>query len=424
MDYYIGLDIGTSSVKGVLLTAPGKITATAYAPFTYEKEGDKTELAPAVYLNACYSAVRALTEKAQDGKILGLCASAASGNLLLLDEAGEPLTNIISWQDQRGCSPEGLDTEAIYPLIGWGFDGKSFPLAQLSRIKKQQPQVLESCGKVCMSTEYLYYKLTGVWGISPSAGTPFYLIDQAKGVYDKSILELLGIPEEKLPPILPCGSVVGTVTVQGAKDSGLPEGTPILLGSFDHPSAARGVGVLEEGQMLLSCGTSWVALYPVTSREKILSAKMLSDPFLYPEGPYAGMTSVPSVSEKIRNCITVLLGDPAEPFQVLSSLAEKGASGVLKIDPTNPPEAEAVAKYSKEDVARAIMEGTVNLLKKQIDALADKGITAKTAVMVGGPSEDPMWVQLIEEACGLSVNVVHGAYAGAVGAAVIAGARR
>lgn len=424
MGYFIGLDIGTSSVKGVLQTGEGVTAATVRTPFTYEKDGDRTQLNPAVYLDACYTAIRTLAEKAADGEILGVCASSASGNLLLLDDKGTPLTNIIGWQDQRGCSLECLDTEGIYPLIGWGFDGKSFPLAQLCRLKKQQPQLLENCGKVCMSTEYLYYKLTGAWGISTSAGTPFYLIDQEKGAYSRKLLDILGIPEEKLPPIFPCGHIVGKVTGQGAKDSGLPAGTPVMLGSFDHPSAARGVGILEEGQMLLSCGTSWVALYPIASRAKIISAGMLSDPFLYPNGPYAGMTSVPSVSDKIQNCIASLLGNPAEPFKTLSSLAEKGRPGVLKIDPTSPPKAEEITAYSREDVARAIMDGTVGLLKEKMDNLAEKGITAKNAVMVGGPSEDPLWVRLIEESCGISVKVVHGAYAGAVGAAVIAGAKR
>ncbi len=422
MDYLIGLDIGTSSVKGVLLTEQGKTAATVRSPFTYIKEGIQVEMTPVAYLDACYSAIRTLAEKARDGKILGLCASSASGNLLLLDQAGNPLTNIIGWQDQRGCAGN-LDGEGVYQQVGWFFDGKSFPLAQLCRIKKETPALLAQCGKVCMSTEYLYYKLTGAWGISPSAGTPFYLIDQAKGEYAKEFLSILGISEEKLPPIFPCGSVVGTVTHQGAKESGLQQGTPVVLGSFDHPSAARGVGVLEEGQMLLSCGTSWVAFYPVADRDRVISANMLADPFLYPDGPYAGMTSVPSVSENIQNCIFSLLGDSAEPFTMLSSLASKAAPGAsgLRIDPTNPPKAEQISSFAKENVARAIMEGTVRLLKIRMDALAEQGITAKTAAMVGGPSEDPMWVRLIEEACNISVKVVHGAYAGAVGAAKIAG---
>ncbi len=428
MDYLIGLDIGTSSVKGVLLTKDGQTAATVRFPFAYKKEDRRIELPPEAYLDTCCSAIRTLAEKASGGNILGICASSASGNLLLLDETGRPLTGIIGWQDQRAAADalqtqKLFDPKTVYRTVGWHFDGSGFPLAQLCYLKKHQPELLRSAGKICMSTEYLYYQLTSCWGISPSAGTPFYLIDQSQGKYAKQILDQLEIPEEKLPPILPCGSVVGRVTKQGAKACGLSVGTPVILGSFDHPSAARGVGVLEEGQMLLSCGTSWVAFYPVAQRERVIAANMLSDPFLYPEGPYAGMTSVPSVSENIQNCIISLLGKTAEPFKTLSSLAAKSQPGAkgLRIDPTNPPKAEEISAFAKEDVARAIMEGTVNLLKMRMDALAAQGIAAKTAVMVGGPSEDHIWISLIEQICGISVKVVHGAYAGAVGAAKIAG---
>lgn len=427
MDYLIGLDIGTSSVKGVLLTTKGKVAFAVREPFTYQKEGVKIEITPEAYLDACYSAIGKLARAAK-GEIKALCASAASGNLLLLDKGMRPLTNIINWQDQRPTNEwetvlNGLDDDTIYKTVGWGFTHNSFPLAQLCYIKKHTPQLLEQSAVICMSTEYLYYKLTGKWGISLSAGTPFYLIDQVSGAYSKPILNALGIEEGKLPLIFPCGSVLGYVQEDMAEICALKAGTPIVLGSFDHPSAARGVGVLEEGQMLLSCGTSWVVFYPVQSREKALSARLLVDPFLAPSGPYGAMTSLASLSGKLQDCIGSLLGKTDMPFRMLSALAAESTPGAngLEIDPTNPPVAASVAQYPKTDVARAIMEGTVRLLKDRMDQLKQFGITATSAVMVGGPSEDPMWIHLIEVICGISVNVIHGANAGAVGAAVIAG---
>ena len=428
MEYLIGLDIGTSSVKGVLLTTEGNVVASVRSPFTYIGHGAILEITPDEYLNACYLAIKSLAEKSE-GEIKAVCASSASGNLLLLDKDGKPMTNIINWQDQRVTNePEAvlgdLDDDMIYQTVGWGFTHNSFPLAQLCYIRKNTPQLLDACATVCMSTEYLYYTLTGKWGISPSSGTPFYLIDQEKGVYANEILSVLGISVEKLPPIYPCGHVLGYVQENAEKVCGLRFGTPIVLGSFDHPSAARGVGALKEGQMLLSCGTSWVAFYPIQSRQKALSAKMLVDPFLSAaNGPYAGMISVASLSEKLQNCISRLLPQSDAPFALLSSLAaqSKPGAGGLKIDPTTPPEPFEIASYSDTDVARAIMEGTVNLLKDRMDNLAAYGISATSAVMVGGPSEDPMWCKLIEEICGVSVKVIHGSSAGAVGAAMIAG---
>ncbi|MBQ4574475.1 MAG: hypothetical protein IJA85_04680 [Clostridia bacterium] len=428
MQYLIGLDIGTSSVKGVLLTVDGKIAATAREGFVYTSlDNGGLEISGADYLKVCYAAIKKLAAAA-DGEILGLCASSASGNLVVLDKDGKPSTPIFNWQDTRVQDEAHnvlgeMDTDALYRRTGWGFDYKTFPLALLCYVKVHSPEVLANCGMVCMSTEYLYYSLTGKFGISTSAGTPFYLIDQQAGTYIPEFLAAFGIDDGKVPPVMPCGTVVGGIFSEAAEACGLPVGTPVVVGSFDHPSAARGVGVLEEGEMLLSCGTSWVGLFPVKSRDVIADAHFLIDPFLSPNGCHAAMVSVASVSEKIKLYVNRYIDDSDNAFVILSKLAaecEAGAGG-LSICPTDEPDDEKITFYSKKQIARAIMEGTVALLKAKLDKVAEVGIRPKSAVMVGGPSEDPMWCRLIEEMCGISVRVIHGAHAGAVGAAILAG---
>ena len=410
------------------MTTDGCVITSARGVFTYHQTPNGgLEVVAEEFLSVCLHTLKELANAARDGEIKGLCASSASGNLLLLDQDG-PVTNIINWQDHRVTDEATellgtLDQDAFYKCIGWPFDYKTFPLAQLCYIKKNTSKLLSECSAVCMSTEYLYYALTGKWGISTSAGTPFYLIDQEKGCYIDGLLDTLEIDKSKLPPILPCGHVFGGVKEDMSKVCGIPAGTPVVLGSFDHPSAARGAGVLKEGEMLLSCGTSWVAFFPISSRAKGIAAGMLIDPFLSPEGCYGAMYSVASLSANIQRYVHRYIDDSAQAFRILSSLAEHspfGANG-LCIDPTKEPDDEWILQFSKADIARAIMEGTVGLLKDKLDFLAKKGVSANSAVMVGGPSEDPMWRFLIEKICGLSVRVVHGSYAGAVGAAVIAG---
>ena len=422
----IGLDIGTSSVKGILTFGNGQIVKTARKDFRYTYlDNGGVEISAESYIEACFCAIRELSE-GQD-QIDGFCASSASGNLLLLDQENQPLTPIYNWQDKRVTTEAReilgeMDTDELYKQTGWPFSYKTMPLALLCYIKKHEPEKIRQCGKVCMSTEYLYFRLTGKWGISTSAGTPFYLMDQRSGEYIPEILEKIGINEDQLPPVSACGSVLGGATREAEGVCGLKEGTPVILGSFDHPSAARGVGVLKEGEMLLSCGTSWVAFMPVNDRRKAERVKALMDPFLSEKGGAWGtMVSASSLSERIRLYVNRYIDHSENAFRVLSKLAEENDSGGLEVNIQDAPDDASVEGYSKGNIARAVMESAIRILKAKLSLLESAGLKAHRAVMVGGPSENPVWRKIILEMCDIEVCVRHGAYAGAVGAAAIAG---
>ena len=175
MKYLIGLDIGTSAVKGVLMREDGNVLATEGEAFRYTMlDNGGVEIEADCFINSCFTAIKKLADKAE-GEIAGICASSASGNLLILDKDLNPVTPIYNWQDKRTTTEAtdilgDIDKDALYRKIGWGFSGKTFPLALLCYVKKHSPEKIANCGKVCMSTEYLYYKLTGKWGIGTSAG--------------------------------------------------------------------------------------------------------------------------------------------------------------------------------------------------------------------------------------------------------------
>lgn len=429
MSYLIGMDIGTSSVKAVLTDEKRNVLKTAHGVFEYEKTTDgRVEISADKYINVCVAVLKELALEVK-GDVSAICASSASGNLLILDKNMNPLTPVINWQDKR-VNDEAheilgeTDTDKFYRQIGWPFGYKILPLAQLCYIKKHSEDILNNAGMVCMSTEYLYYKLTKKWGITTSAGTPFFFIDQQKGEYIPELLEKFNLCESQFPPVKKTGEILGGVTADMTELTGLKEGTPVVLGTFDHPSAARGAGILNEGELLLSCGTSWVAFFPVKDREKIANAGMLIDPFLSETGGcWAGMSSVASISERIWLYVKRYISDGKDAFKELSRLArqsEKGTGGLV-INPKNEPCDEMILKYPVHHIARAIMEGTVMLLKEKLELLKDKGITAAEGVMVGGPSEDPLWIEIISEMCDLKLCTVNGKNAGAVGAAVIAG---
>ena len=426
--YRIGLDLGTSSVKGVLCeNGSYEPFAVAKAPFIYDRDGSgRVEIAGENYLEAVYSAIRQLTASLpENGEILSLCAASASGNVMLLGGDFEPLTPIISWLDTRTKGEtdlvlgENFDTAAYYEKTGWGLIKNQFPLACLSRLRVREPDLLKKAAYVTMSTEYLLKNLTGEWGISTSAGTPFYLIDQRSGRYCEEVLAKLGIKEEQLPPVVKNGSVIGKVTKEAAGKTGLPEGTPVLAGTFDHPGAARGSGVTKKGEMLLSCGTSWVGFFPLESREKGIENKMLLDPFLSENGgPWAGMVSLAGVASSIDSYIDKYISSGDDKFTLFEEYAQKSEPSSLRLSFTKDDE-KLISELDKPQIARAIMQSVALELKKDFDRLRKGGIDAMSAVMVGGPTGCPYWKNVIEEVTGIKVRIGNGAYAGAIGAANI-----
>ena len=425
MNYLIGLDIGTTAIKGILLTVEGEVKDTFTGGYHYFGEENQKLMDAEDYKEVCFSVIKKLAEGiGKNDKILSICSCCASGNLLLLDKDNKPITPIIGWQTLVSMEDQDAfltkeEQAGIYPVTGWPI-GCRMPLMYLASIKIHRPELLDKAEKVVMSAEYLNFALTGKWGISQSMGTPSLLMDQEKGTYNHFLLEKLGIAEEKLPPIYDKGTVLGNVTPEVAKELGLSTETKIILGSFDHPSGAMGSGVFEEGEMLLSCGTSWVEFFPVSSREFGISTKGLVDRFMLNGSPYCVMKSITSVSEKIDALRLHYLGKIShKEYDELVKKAELGCNG-LRFNFTDE-DYKIGANYSKSDIARAIIEGAALILKENLENLEKCGLKAEKVTMIGGISNSKDCVKIVSEVLQKPIRVANGQAAGAIGAALLGG---
>jgi xylulokinase len=429
--YLIGLDMGTSAIKGVLMSAEGIVISRENAKTVYQKEPDGVvQFDAREFYDLVTCVIRNLTKALpKNAAVVGISMASASGNTVLLDPDGEPVFPVFSWTDTRVTDEVeqvfGVQNAVeVHARVGWPLILQAFPLAHLAWLKCHKPEILQSAGHVCMSTDYVNYRLTGCFGIDPSTATTFYLQDQVKGAWYPPYLKLLGIPEEKLPTILPSGTVLGGVTKEAAEQTGLAPGTPVVLGSFDHPCAARGSGVLEEGKLLLSCGTSWVGFYTVKNRELALSQGLLVDPFLNPrEELWGTMFAFSSIAVLVDEYIGKYIAEGSDRYRLFDSLAAsaKPGSNGLFINIRLPQQADQTDRYSKADIARAIMEGTGYLLKSKIDQLAEAGLKTTSVVMVGGPSETFPWPQIVCDILGVELSIINGSCAGAAGSAILAG---
>lgn len=423
MEYFIGLDIGTSAVKGALLSEDGRLITVTDKKFEYEDEGTFRLLDPEDFCKRCFDVIRDLSDKA-DGRIAAVCFCHASGNPLFLDADMKPLTRIIGWQsviDQSDIDAVYTKEEqdAFYRVVGWGFFN-GMPAADLAYIKVHKPEILEKTKFFTMSGEYLNYKMTGKWGISHSMGTPSYLMDQEKGVYNTAVLEKFGLSEDMLPPIYEKGTVLGTVLPGIADRLGLSTDTAVVLGSFDHPSGALGAGVLRPGQLLLSCGTSWVELFPDESREHALSTGGLVDRFALNGPKWCVMSSLESISDKIDERRNHFFGSvPHKYFDGLAGEAKPGSNGLI-IDFTDGDYKRAEG-YDKRDIARAILEGAAKLLQNNLKDLEKCGLYAESITAIGGITNSKIATEIISNALQREIKVVNGQSAGAVGSCLLGG---
>lgn len=434
-DYLIGLDVGTSSVKGVLLSTDGTLVASARRKFKYlTPHPNHVESRPEDHYESFCKVVRELAGAVPDGGRVGaISMAAASGNTLMLDAENRPLTNIVSWLDTRyredpGAILEKLGMQDLYATVGWPWGG-TFPLAHLLWFKGNEPKAFEQAGMYAMSNDYLYFRLTGKWGIDPSTATTSYLQIQAEQTWNSALLEKIGIPEEKLSKIRPSGSVLGNLTAEAAEETGLSTDAVAVLGAFDHPCAARGAGVLDPGEMLLSCGSSWVGFYPIPGRSLGVAQKLLLDPFLSPTGPWAVMHSIPKVGVAIERYMDSLGGggggsNPVMLFDKNAAKVGPGAGGLFLSPQKDIDELlnQGVGSQNTDgEIARAIMEGVAFEVRKFITHLRSSSIGCDSIVMVGGPSESPIWPSILAAVTGYEVTTGGGQTAGATGAAVLAG---
>ena len=426
--YTIGLDLGTSSVKGVLVDNANNIVREDGVKMNYRRDAGYIGFDAASFADDVIGLIARLASACPaDGRVTGIAAVCASGNTLLCDEKGAPMLDCVSWTNDEmtaevaavlypKLSPDYLSPAVTRARTGWPFHG-AFPLGHLCYLKAHHPEVFSRAAYVTMSGEYLLWRLCGKWGIDRSSATPFFLLEQETGRWHKPYLDALGIREEQLPTVGQSGDLLGYLTPEAAAATGLDATCEVRLGSFDHPGGARAGNVTEEGDLLVSCGTSWVCLFPVRDRSLVLRQQLLCDPYRSPEGCWAGMFSIAKVGEVLDRAVMQYAGSDDGRFDRFYAMAETADASGITIDLTAPLPA---ADGNEAALARAVIEAIAGTLRDSMRRIEAEGITFRRAVMAGGPSRNPICRKLVERVLGIPVEYRYGASSGAVGAAMLA----
>ena len=414
--YRIGIDAGTSAFKAALIDEAGNTLATAEKQLVLLRQGSRVEMDAIAYRNALFELLAKVVGNYAD-RIAGIAISGAAGSTLMLDKDNRP-SEIISWLDTRweGRIPEclaGIGELDLRKLTGWPCL-KSFPLTHIAWWKINKPAQLGSARWIGLCTDYLIFSLCGRNAMDFSTATTMHLVDQKGRAYSQELIGRLGIRREQLSPLMPSGTCVGALTDEASRATGIARGTRVFTGAFDHPSAARGCGILREDEMLLSCGTSWVAFVPVADRDWIISHRLLCDPFLSTEGgPYGAMFSIEGLGQKIDRLVTEHFSNGAEDkYSLFNRLAAEAGDGCAdEVDML----ADTVPDLPRERLARAIMKGCAALFASHLAKL-ELPVRTRRVVLAGGPAKSPVWPGIIRKCTQFDIEVTD-SFTGARGAA-------
>lgn len=440
MNVLLGADLGTSAYKAVAITTDGRLLASGRVAAVYRRPAaNRVQFsAPDQFRRLCRLIRKVVGELPRGAKPAALCLSSASGNTLLLDARHRPIAPAISWLDTRAGEtyrsllPE-LTPEEVREMVGWRWTPR-FPLTQLAWLRRHRPRLFARARYFAPDTAYYHFELTGRLAVDHSSATTFFLQDQKRRQWHEPFLRALDIERSALPELVAPATRIAGLTSAAAKTLGLPRGLPVVAGSFDHPSAAIGSGVLNAGDLLLSCGTSWVGFFPTADRAAALAAGLIVDPFRQPEGPWGAMFALTAVGTTIDRYLTSVFPLPralslAERYRQFTHAAGTVPSGQEgpPIDPLAAPPAGRASRAalvrgcSLGQLSRRLMAGTAIAIRRRLATLASAGFNPRRIIIVGGPSNSAVWTQIVADALGRELHLAGAAMAGATGAAMLGG---
>jgi xylulokinase len=434
---YLGIDLGTSSVKALLVDERQQITAEASEPLTVSRPHPLwSEQSPAEWWRATERAVAALRAAAPKAfaAVRGLGLSGQMHGATLLDAGHRVLRPAILWNDGRSGA-ECAELEAREPrsrAITGNAAMAGFTAPKLLWVHNHEPDVFARTAHVLLPKDWLRLELTGQMATDPSDAAGTLWLDVERRQWSGPMLEACGLTTGTMPQVVEGSRPTGTLRPEIAAAWGLPPSTIVAAGGGDNAAGAVGVGVIEPGQALLSMGTSGV-VFLVTERCSPSPAR----------GVHAFCHAIPgmwhqmSVMLSSASCLAwmVKITGARDEGELLARIEAEapGPSSVLFLPylsgertPHNDPHARGVFfgmthATTQGELARAVLEGVAFAFADGLDALREAGGTPREITVIGGGSRSALWTRIVASALGETLLVRERAELGpAFGAARLA----
>ena len=426
---YIGFDLGTSGVKGILIDEAQAVVAEASAPLTVSRPHDGwSEQNPADWLAAAEAVMDALAARQPLGAVRGIGLSGQMHGATLLDAADEVIRPCILWNDTRAHEEAAeLDGDPMFRRLTGNIVFPGFTAPKLLWVRAHEPRLFDRVAKVLLPKDYLRLWLTGdhVAEMSDAAGTSW--LDTGVRAWNDDLLSATHLTRDHMPRLVEGSEVSGILRPALAARWGLPEGVVVAGGGGDNAASGVGAGVVKAGQAFVSLGTSGV-LFAATEGYHPDAATAVHT-FCHALPATWHQMGVILAATDALNWFARLTGSDAQALTAdLGPLQAPGHTLFLPYlggERTPLNDARIRGAFVGLDHAtdraaatRAVMEGVTFALRDCRDALAATGTSFDTLLALGGGSRSDYWLAAISTALGQQVSLpVAGDFGGAFGAA-------
>ena len=431
---YIGVDLGTSAVKLLLMNEAGhieKIVSREY-PLSFPHSG-WSEQNPYDWYDKTLDGLKELLSECDKSLVDGISFGGQMHGLVTLDAQDEVVRPAILWNDGRTTEETAYLNEQIGRVRLTGYTANiafaGFTAPKILWMQKNEPDLWAKVKKIMLPKDYLAYRLSGTFCTDYSDASGMLLMDVKNKCWSKEMMEICHVSREQLPDLYESFEVVGTLKKEIASELGVPETVKVIAGAGDNAAAAVGTGTVGANHCNLSLGTSGTLF--VSSDKFGVDEHNALHSFAHADGGYHLMGCMLSAASCNKWWMDEILKtkDYAGEQKGIQTLGENQVFYLPYLmgerSPHNNPDARAMfvgmsMDTTREDMTLAVLEGVAFGLRDSLEVARSLGIRIDSSRICGGGAKSPLWRQIIAAVMNVKLEIIESEEGPGYGAAILA----
>lgn len=448
MKYLMGIDLGTSGVKVLLIDEKGEVKAKDVQEYPlYTPRSGWAEQNPEEWWQGTVKAIKKVLKGIEPSSIAGIGLSGQMHGLVLLDKGGRVLRPAILWCDQRTVKQcehitKKIGAERLIKLVS-NPALTGFTAGKILWVREQEPEIYKKTAKILLPKDYIRFRLTGSFATEVSDASGTLLLDVKNRRWSDTILKELKIDKNLLPECFESEAVSGKISKKAGITSGLAEGTPVVGGGGDQAASALGCGAVEPGIVSVNLGTSGV-VFAYTGSLKLDSKGRIHTFCHAVNGVWHTMGVMLSAGGSLKwfkdnLCVEEIKEARAagvDPYEIILKKAAKAPIGSGKLiflpylagerTPYADPYARGVflglgLDHKKEHLIRAVLEGVSFGLRDSVEIMKTLKVPVRQVRVSGGGAKSKFWLKMLADIFNAEIVTVNAVEGGAYGVALLAG---